>query len=58
MALVFRSSTTSTCFSYFRLHPGHRKGLEDKAYLAMNSPVHGEPDGVRFTTVADCIHKL
>ena len=42
-------------FLHFHLCSGHRKGLEDKMYPAMDSPVHGEPNGVKMTAF---IHKL
>ena len=38
--------------------PGHKNGLEEKTYLAMDSPVHGEPGGVNCILVEDCPHKL
>ena len=38
--------------------PGRMKGLEDKTYSAMDSPVHGEPDGVSCILIEDCICKL
>ena len=37
---------------------GHRKGLEDKMYLAMDTPVHGESDDTSCILVKDCNHKL
>ena len=45
----------SSCFC---LHPGCRKGLEDKTYLVMDSSVHGESDGVNCILVDDYIRKL
>ena len=32
--------------SRFHLRPGCRKSLEDKTYPALDSPLHGESDGV------------
>ena len=37
---------------------GCRKGLEDKTYPAMDSPVHGEFDDEICILVEDCNHKL
>ena len=37
---------------------GCRKGLEDKTYPAMDSPVHGKFDDVSCILVEDCNHKL
>ena len=48
-------------FSRFHLCPGHRKGPEDKTFPAMDSPVHGELDGVirvNFILVEDCVCKF
>ena len=39
----------------FCLHPGHRKGLEGKAYPAKNLPFHGESDGANVVLVEDCL---
>ena len=41
-------------FSRFRLLPGCRKGLENKTYPAMNSPVHGESD-VGYDCLIKCL---
>ena len=35
-----------------------RKGLEDKTYPAMDSPVHGESDDASCILVEDCNRKL
>ena len=35
-----------------------KKSLDDKTYLAMDSPVHGEPDGVSCILVEYCVRKL
>ena len=42
------------------ISPGDRcrKGLEDKTYSEMDSPVHGESDDARCILVEDCNHKL
>ena len=45
-------------YHFFRLSPGHRKGLEGKIYPAMDLLVHGESDGINFVLVEDCICKL
>ena len=37
---------------------GCRKGLEDKTYPAMDSPVHGESDDASCILVEDCNRKL
>ena len=37
---------------------GHRKGLEDKIYPAMDLLVHGEFDGASCIVVEDCIRML
>ena len=37
---------------------GCRKGLEDKTYPAMDSPVHGESDDASCILVKDCNRKL
>ena len=42
----------------FRLHSGRRKGLEYKAYPAMDLFVHGDPDDVCCNLIEDCICKL
>ena len=44
--------------SHFCHCPGHRKGLEDKTYPAMDLPVHAESDGASYISVEDCIPKL
>ena len=37
---------------------GCRKSLEDKTYVAMDSPVHGESDDASCILVEDCNRKL
>ena len=46
------------CSFAFAGTPGHRKGLEDKTYPAMDLLVHGEFDGASCILVEDCIRML
>ena len=60
VSLPFIGQAVHYCFFLmgFCLLPGRSKGLEDNTYPAMDSPVHGETDGVSCILVEDCIRKL